>query len=608
MSKLERHLLRASLALAVATGALAQFYSFAPIDVPEAIYTGPFGMTSNGTIVGYSQSGVDKKYRGFLWARGAQAPTQVVDVPDSQWTYAIGANNAGQAVGWCADQKGAVHGFLFSGGKYTLIDHPDPKTFYTVADGINEAGDIVGGYNSLGSPSAPAGAGLRGYLLSKGTFTTIEMPGAVWLHARGINAQGDAVGYFQDGNNRVHGFLLKKGQTTPVAIDYPGAFRTDVTGITPEGDIGGRYKRTGDSGREDWHGLVLSRTGEFTPVNVVLPGVNVRYTRVRGVSSTGEIVGDYYDNDLRTVRGFLARPTPPASGLQALFVDDDGAQCPGSVRTIQEAVANASRDATILVCPGLYRHTVQVTGHAKDGLRLIATGHAGEVVLQGDHTERDGLHLEEVDNVLIRGFTVRNFGNKPTIATEWGEGNNIALLKAHYNTIEHNWLLNAAGTGILLADSGNNLIQQNTVLADDQWLATAGIQFQGADSANNFLGQNLIHGNQVAGIVIRGAGPGNSVTDNTVVGNGRFGIDVQNTNDIWIEGNRVSYNRGFWGTTPGGQQPGLGINLVNVNKATVFDNRARNNSGVDLSWDGKGENKLDANACEKSTPAGACAR
>jgi hypothetical protein len=40
----------------------------------------------------------------------------------------------------------------------------------------------------------------------------------------------------------------------------------------------------------------------------------------------------------------------------------------------------------------------------------------------------------------------------------------------------------------------------------------------------------------------------------------------------------------------------------------VFDNRARNNSGVDLSWDGKGENKLDANACEKSTPAGACAR
>ena len=109
MSKLERYLLKAGLALAVATGALAQFYSFTPIDVPEAIYTGPFGMTSNGTIVGYSQSGVDKKYRGFLWARGAQAPTQVVDVPDSQWTYAIGTNNAGQAVGWCADQKGAVH-------------------------------------------------------------------------------------------------------------------------------------------------------------------------------------------------------------------------------------------------------------------------------------------------------------------------------------------------------------------------------------------------------------------------------------------------------------------------------------------------------------------
>jgi parallel beta-helix repeat protein len=96
--------------------------------------------------------------------------------------------------------------------------------------------------------------------------------------------------------------------------------------------------------------------------------------------------------------------------------------------------------------------------------------------------------------------------------------------------------------------------------------------------------------------------------DNTVLSNGRFGIDVQNTNEISIEGNRVSYNRGFWGTTPGGQQPGVGINLVNATKARVFDNRLRGNSGVDLSWDGNGENKFESNACETSTPAGACSR
>jgi parallel beta-helix repeat protein len=106
--------------------------------------------------------------------------------------------------------------------------------------------------------------------------------------------------------------------------------------------------------------------------------------------------------------------------------------------------------------------------------------------------------------------------------------------------------------------------------------------------------------------MIRGAGPGNYVMDNTVNSNGRFGIDVENTAEIWIEGNRVSSNRGFWGVSPGGTEPGLGINLANVNKATVFDNRLRSNTGVDLNWDGKGENKIESNACETSSPAGAC--
>ena len=109
--------------------------------------------------------------------------------------------------------------------------------------------------------------------------------------------------------------------------------------------------------------------------------------------------------------------------------------------------------------------------------------------------------------------------------------------------------------------------------------------------------------------MLSGVGPGNVVTDNTVLANGRFGIDVQNTSEVWLEGNRVSYGRGFFGSAmPGGQQPGLGLNLVNVLKATVFDNRARSNTGTDLNWDGKGDNRVEANACEASVPAGACGR
>jgi hypothetical protein len=48
--------------------------------------------------------------------------------------------------------------------------------------------------------------------------------------------------------------------------------------------------------------------------------------------------------------------------------------------------------------------------------------------------------------------------------------------------------------------------------------------------------------------------------------------------------------------------------LANVTSATGFDNRLRSNSGTDLSWDGRGDNKIEANACDTSVPAGQCNR
>jgi hypothetical protein len=130
--------------LASAAPALADSHSFAPIDVPGAVWTGPFGITAAGDVVGYFQSGTDNRFRGFIWRRGDAAPAEVFEVPDSRITYAIGMNAAREVVGWTQDQNNAWHGFRRSGGNYTLIDFPDPKTFYTVADGINDSGDIVG--------------------------------------------------------------------------------------------------------------------------------------------------------------------------------------------------------------------------------------------------------------------------------------------------------------------------------------------------------------------------------------------------------------------------------------------------------------------------------
>src|SRR5260221_8574541 len=61
-------------------------------------------------------------------------------------TLASGINDTGQIVGTYADASG-VHGFLLSGGSYTTPDAPLAPQ-YTITQGINGAGPIVGIYFS----------------------------------------------------------------------------------------------------------------------------------------------------------------------------------------------------------------------------------------------------------------------------------------------------------------------------------------------------------------------------------------------------------------------------------------------------------------------------
>jgi parallel beta-helix repeat protein/probable HAF family extracellular repeat protein len=560
----------------------------------------------------------------------------IVDYPGSTTSATLGINNAGDIVGRFTDTNNQTHGYLFSGGKFTQIDFPGAVT-NTQAIGINSRGDIVGGYND--------GTRAYGYLLSQGKFTSLDCPGAAFTAAMAINSAGDIVGYMGRQGKPQQGFLWSRGVCTVFEYrpEAPSTTATNLYGINDAGVMTGYWiSRTSthsivyDKGKftefvygpgdttwvwginnagdiagsiydasRRWYAFLL-RNGRFTVYQVPFPGAIE--TTAGAINDSGQIVGEWRDAQ-RIWRGYVARVTPAGPPPPTLTVDDDGVECPGALRTVQEAVARAVAFSTIRVCPGTYRRTVNIIGPEKNGLKLIAEGRQDEVVLHGDYTERDAFHLENVSNVLIRGFTVRDFGVSATTASDWGVGNQIYLENAHYNTIEHNRLIDGDRMGIMLVDSGNNLVQNNVAWAVRSELANCGIHVEGAKSANNTIRLNMFWANKLAGVMIRGAGAGNRIQDNTVLSNGRFGIEVEDTSDIWIEGNRVSYGRGFWGgAMPGGQQPALGINLVNVNKATVFDNRARSNPGTDLNWDGKGENSISANACETSTPAGVCAR
>ena len=589
MKKLDIRLLTLILLLALAPAAIAQLGSFSVIDYPGAAATTAHGLNDAGDIVG-DYTLPDKTVHGFL-LRGGRFTA--IDFPGAVASNARQINRNGDIVGSYTDSGGKSHGYLLSGSRFTTIDFPGADTAPVA---INSKGEIVGMYYNLSGDTKH-----RGFLFSGGRFTSFEYPAPNLMSCFfEISDEGDMAGHWQETNGVRHGWLVRQGKSS--SFDYPGAQQTilERVGLTPAGDMVGSYI--------DPRGKAKSffRTKDsYTPFDV--PGS--RQTHAARINASGQIVGRYQDGG-GMIHGFLTR-VAPASRSQILTVDDDGTDCPGALRTIQEAVAQAPAGATIRVCPGIYFKSVTIAGAEKNGLKLIAIGGEDAVILQGDYTERDGFHLENVTNILIRGFTVRDFGSKATTATEWGDGNQIYLENAHYNTIENNRLINGDMVGIRLVDSANNIVQFNTIFVDNANLANCGIHINGAKTANNIFRQNFAHSNQMAAIMVVDAGPGNLLIDNVFSNNGRSGIQNARTPGTWIEGNRISYNRGAWGTSPYAKEVlglGYGIMLRDSDKVTIFDNRLRANTAIDLDWDGKGENKIEANACETSTPAGACAK
>ncbi len=252
--------------------------------------------------------------------------------------------------------------------RFSRIQFPDSDL--TEADGINARGDIVGSY--LNSD----GVG-HGFLLRRGVFTTIDVPGAMeTIAARGINARGDIVGGFLDHDDVRHGFLLSDGKYSQ--IDYPGSTGTYLTGINNAGDIAGGYfkgeasngtfirkygkfynvhipggsaanvRSAQDNGRVlvgsvfmdfdgGFHGFVRSKPGEFELID--LPGLSVPCGGVRSINERGDMVGGfaYLDSIDECYRpehdrhGFLLRngrfkqiDFPGSIVTDAFAINDDG--------------------------------------------------------------------------------------------------------------------------------------------------------------------------------------------------------------------------------------------------------------------------------------------
>jgi hypothetical protein len=130
------------------------------------------------------------------------------------------------------------------------------------------------------------------------SFSSVNYPGAVFTVPQGINPGGDIVGLYGDSAGITHGFVLRKGEE-PAGIDYPDSqagghvIYTDARGISPGGDIVGFYFVQGEDPSVAAHGYMLRRDGTFVRVHDpdhlneipqrILPG--------------GSILGCYHDHD-----------------------------------------------------------------------------------------------------------------------------------------------------------------------------------------------------------------------------------------------------------------------------------------------------------------------
>src|SRR5713101_10173651 len=161
-----------------------------------------------------------------------------------------------------------------------------PGVTLTQALGINAEGDIVGRYQ-VGSVG-------HGFLLSEGTFTTIDYPGGIsgTTQAHGISPEGVVVGLYTDHGTIASGdafrtrAFVRDASGNFTAIDFPGAENTFAIKVSPTGQVVGCYHHQGRdfavSGGGTMHGYVYQNGGyESLPV----PG-----TMHNGITRHGRII------------------------------------------------------------------------------------------------------------------------------------------------------------------------------------------------------------------------------------------------------------------------------------------------------------------------------
>jgi hypothetical protein len=196
----------------------------------------------------------------------------------SPWvsTVASGISRWGTVVGlvFTAYPSHIHYGFIrYSNGSSKTYMAPNAN--YTEFTRRNALGVTVGSYNSNG---------LHGLVLSGTSLATVDYPGAERTQLSGINYWGSIVGNYFNQDGTFGAFKLKNGVFTP--ISYPGSVDTLVASISDKGVIVGHYHVYQPP---YFHGFVLTN-GVYKTLDY--PNATGG-TYPEDINSSGMIVGEY---------------------------------------------------------------------------------------------------------------------------------------------------------------------------------------------------------------------------------------------------------------------------------------------------------------------------
>jgi hypothetical protein len=317
---------------------------------------------------------------GLGFAFDAQAgPVSYITInpPNSVNTQIVGINDKGEIAGGYSDGVGNRGFIRATDGTITTFD-PSAVGATTIS-GLSSKGAVAGTYNTNSTPQVGFVRERNGNILAPYTF-----PSSPGTTATGVNASNVVIGVYDGSDYHGHGYVAAGGPNGGyVSFDPPGSIATTPICINDAGVIAGDWEDT----NQVIHAFVMTADGtitEWDPPGSVL-------TFVQGINETGSITGYYADNGqspayIRAPDGtfttFVVKGTNGTSSVSINSKGDvTGAYANGSNTHSYVRTANGKIDSTKIDYPGA-ANTVPTGINTKDAVVGAYSG-SGDGITDG---------------------------------------------------------------------------------------------------------------------------------------------------------------------------------------------------------------------------------